>query len=262
MGGTLNSDGPTDKILQWVTAFTGIDTHSAGPSVALTPDQAPGGGGAGLDSDTVGFLPSAGLAGGFTDLRGDSSDPAKVAAWIEANVPCFTGPIPEKWTKTVRTEAGKRGISDRVLDAALALARKQGFDFVDTSVRLDIEPPNGMPSGNDGPRMGPVDADYVRKSRIATARILESKYEVAMHSGNIEEMKKIAKAFADMLNAAAENLEPLGEEEMQHGAPLLRRAIIWNASAPQGGRGGAGGGPYRVSPTLEVELEEEETEAE
>ena len=230
MGGSLNSGQPTDEMHQWASAFTGIDTK-------------------------VGFV-------SFSNVRGDFRNPAAVAEWIEANVPCFSGPVPKEWTDVVWKEARKRGISEQVLKAAFVLTRKDGYKFPDSSDGLEVKPQVVETPGDSGPKIGPVDEDYVQKSRINTARILEVKFEAAVHSSNLEEMKRLAQAFADLLNAAANNLEPLDDEEMQHGAPLLRRAIVWRATAPEGGRGGAEGGPYRVSPTIETEFAEEEEEEE
>jgi hypothetical protein len=218
---------------QWASAFTGIDTKVVAVS--------------------------------FSTVRGDFRNPAAVAEWIEANVPCFSGPVPKEWIDSVWKEAGKRGISEQVLKAAFALTRKDGYIFPDGSDDLEVKPQVVETPGDSGPKIGPVDEDYVEKSRIATARILEVKFAVAVHSSNLAEMRRLAQAFADMLNAAAANgLAPLDDEEMQHGAPLLRRAIVWRVPppAPEGGRGGAEGGPYRVSPTIETEFEEEENEEE
>ncbi len=66
---------------------------------------------------------------GFGDLRGDYRNPMAVYRWIEANVPCFKGLINEEWTSALFNEARSRHISDLTVSAALAIAKKDGYNF-------------------------------------------------------------------------------------------------------------------------------------
>jgi hypothetical protein len=66
---------------------------------------------------------------GFGDLQGDYRNPGAVCRWIEANVPCFKGLIGEEWTSALFNEARRRHISDLTVSAALAIAKKDGYNF-------------------------------------------------------------------------------------------------------------------------------------
>jgi hypothetical protein len=66
---------------------------------------------------------------GFRDLQGDYRNPASVCRWIEDNVPCTKGPLAEEWTNALFDEARRRHISDSTISMALAIARKDGYNF-------------------------------------------------------------------------------------------------------------------------------------
>src|SRR4029077_8000216 len=62
-------------------------------------------------------------------LQGDYRNPAAVCRWIEDNVPCTKGPLAEEWTSALFDEARRRHISDSTISMALAIARKDGYNF-------------------------------------------------------------------------------------------------------------------------------------
>jgi hypothetical protein len=66
---------------------------------------------------------------GFRDLQGDYRNPAAVCRWIEDNVPCTKGPLAEEWTSALFDEARRRHISDSTISMALAIAKKDGYNF-------------------------------------------------------------------------------------------------------------------------------------
>ena len=66
---------------------------------------------------------------GFRDLQGDYRNPASVCRWIEDNVPCTKGPLAEEWTSALFDEARRRHISDSTISMALAIAKKDGYNF-------------------------------------------------------------------------------------------------------------------------------------
>jgi hypothetical protein len=66
---------------------------------------------------------------GFRDLQGDYRNPASVCRWIEDNVPCTKGPLAEEWTSALFDEARRRHISDSTISLALAIAKKDGYNF-------------------------------------------------------------------------------------------------------------------------------------
>jgi hypothetical protein len=188
----------------------------------------------------------------FSDLKGDQRNAKNVASWILENVPCFPGAVPMEWEQAVYNEAKRRSINPGVLSVAISLARSLGYKFTDPSVSYGIS--GAAPIYRDsGDTMQSVTAAEERANQKAYAEALEWKYRMAMANDNVEAMKRIAQAFADLLNAAYPR-----DEEIQWGAPLLRRAIERRVGAPEGGRGGSRGGPYRVIPgALETELIEE-----
>ena len=165
--------------------------------------------------------------------------------WILENVPCFiNGRTPIAWTHAVFREAARWNIRFSIIEAALLMARKRGYEFAGV-----VTPPSFEERDTHQHLKAAPDP---RQTAVATARWLESKYQAASLSGNPKEMESLAKAFAELLNKA--EAEHLPEEEIQHGAPLLRRAIVRRHGAPEGGRGGdpSGGGPYRVQPVTPV----------
>jgi hypothetical protein len=65
----------------------------------------------------------------FREFRGDYRNPVAVCQWIEENVPCTVGPIPEEYTSAVFDEARRRLISHETVSIALTIARKDGYNF-------------------------------------------------------------------------------------------------------------------------------------
>jgi hypothetical protein len=65
----------------------------------------------------------------FKDFMGDYRNPVAVCQWIEENVPCTVGPIPEEYTSAVFDEARRRHISDATVSIALTIAKKDGYNF-------------------------------------------------------------------------------------------------------------------------------------
>jgi hypothetical protein len=59
----------TDQLRQWTSSFTGINTKV--PVIR------------------------------FTRPRADAQDPTAITKWIEANVPCFYGPVSKEWEDAV-----------------------------------------------------------------------------------------------------------------------------------------------------------------
>jgi hypothetical protein len=99
-----------------------------------------------------------------------------------------------------------------------------------------------------------------RQARKHAAEVLEWQYEKAQLNNNYGEMRRLAKQFADLLNSSDPG--STSEEEIQHGAPLLRRAVVRNAdgSDPAPREDGSrtwGRGLYVPVPIVEGEGEAE-----
>jgi hypothetical protein len=177
-------------------------------------------------------------------FTGNSRSPASVRKWIGENVPCFDGPVPQEWTNAVYAKLRQAYVDPAVVLAGLELARKDGYVFDNRTMPREVTTTVLKGPINTGPTMG-VPSESPREARKHAAEMLEWQYEKAQLNNNYGEMKRLAKQFADLLNSA----EPgsTSEDEIQWGAPLLRRAVRRNADgsdpAPRGGRGG--GGPYR-----------------
>jgi hypothetical protein len=170
--------------------------------------------------------------------EGARTSPEITLQWILSHVPCFVGPVPLEWSEAVYRESMRWRIDRSTLRTALQMARRRGYE-IDSFLIGDPRPPDGH--AKIGPAKGSA-----RERAVATAKALESRYEAAGLANNSKEMERLAKEFAALLNRA--EIERLPTEEIQWGAPLLRRAIVYGG--PQGGRGGppSGGGPFRTMP--------------
>jgi hypothetical protein len=172
-----------------------------------------------------------------------------VVKWIRQNIPCFAGAVPYEWSTAILREAHHWGIPQKTLSQALLLANKRGYGFGWAPSEARRE---------SGPTMKP--SSYSERTATATARWLESRYEIAHLANNDEEMERIAKEFADLVknhdtelaarqergDLRGRRFHPETGEELMHGAPLLRRAIV----QPSGAGGGQNMGPYRTPPAM------------
>jgi hypothetical protein len=222
----------SEEMHRWTSAFTGIDTKSS---------SAPG--------DGVHFIPHSDMG----------SDPEGIVQWIEKNIPCPDGPVTKQWEETVWAEAAKQHIRKDFMFKAFDLARKKGYQFSSMSMSVELQTPLPDTLPNTGPQMRSSSQGERRDDRIATARVLETKFEIAVNTGNVPDMQMIARRFVDMLNSSARDLGPLDEEEMQHGAPLLRRSLVISGlpEAQEGGENGPYRLLYKMVPNVEAEFENE-----
>jgi hypothetical protein len=78
------------------------------------------------------------MPGRFKDFKGDIYNLLDVLKWIKENVPCFTGKIPAEWTRIVYDEAKLRNMNRTVVQAALATALGQGYQFDLTETESDV----------------------------------------------------------------------------------------------------------------------------
>jgi hypothetical protein len=177
--------------------------------------------------------------------------------WIMQNVPCFQGPVPKDWTQAVYNEASARRIQPAVIALALSMTSMSGYNFSAlTSQRVSAEEAIRR---NSQTRINASDPG----TTIATMKMLNEQFGIASASGNGPDMQRLAQQFANLLNAASPN--GISDEETMHGAPLLRRAVVWDVRSPTRGRGAdpSGGGPYRVADWVkDNEIDEDEEEAE
>ncbi len=193
-------------------------------------------------------------------FKGNFKSPMSVRNWLVQNVPCTKGPVPREWTNAIFAKLRQSYVDPAVITTGLKLARRDGYVFDDGTLPLDIATTVIKGPINTGPTMG-VPSESPQEARKRAVEVLEWQFEKAQLNNNYGEMKRLAKQFADLLNSA----EPgyTSEEEIQWGAPLLRRAVRRNADgsdpAPRGGRGG--GGPYRAL-YVPVPIVEGEGEAE
>jgi hypothetical protein len=123
-----------------------------------------------------------------------------------------------------------------VITAGLALARADGYVFDGV---LPGKITTTVLKGNisTAPTMG-VRSESSKEEHKRTVEVLEWQFEKL--NSNYGDMKRIAGQFADLLNGA----EPI-DEEIQWGAPLLRRSVERMKDGSDPVPRGAGGGPYR-----------------
>jgi hypothetical protein len=193
----------------------------------------------------------------FSSFKGSVADPVDVMGWIMQNVPCFKGPVPQDWTQAVYTEAGARHIQPAVIALALSMTSMSGYNFSAITSRR-VSPEDAI-RRNSQPGIYASDPG----TSIATMKMLNEQFGIASANGNGPDMQRLAQQFANLLNAASP--KGISDEEIVHGAPLIRRAIVWDVRSPTRGRGGdpSGGGPYRVADWVkDNEIDEDEDEAE
>ncbi len=192
------------------------------------------------------------------NFKGNFKSPVSVRNWVVENVPCTKGSVPREWTNAIYARLRQSHVDPGIIMTGLTLARADGYVFDDGLVPLTITP-KPMPI-NTGQHYS-VPSESPRQARKHVAEVLEWQFEKAQLNNNYGEMRRIAKQFADLLNSAGPGYT--SEEEMQWGAPLLRRAVVRNADgsdpAPRGDP--AGGGPYRTL-YVPVPIMEGEGEAE
>jgi hypothetical protein len=159
-----------------------------------------------------------------------------VRDWIIRNVPCTQGPVPEEWVNAIYIKLIQSNVEPAVVSAGLALARKAGYVFDDGTFPSDI-----VFKGPPQPTIG-VPSQSPKQMRQSAAEMLEWQFENAQAVGNYSEMRRIAKQFANLLNSF--DPDSVSDEEMQWGAPMLRRAVRRNVDGSDtvprrvGGRGG------------------------
>ena len=192
----------------------------------------------------------------FPPVPGDiRTNPEAVFRWITQNVPCFVGEVPGEWTDAVIVSLGRSLVPTSVIAQAMLTARRNGYQFAPTTLSFQSDmslprdvfhPPliRGKHSGKDH-RLGPRTISLKEAAKI-NARILNEKYELASKTNNSRDMERIAREFVETINNA--NMTDL---EIQHGAPLLRRAI--RIRVPVGSESGQGGvgwgrsGPWELN---------------
>ncbi|SRR6266446_2650875 len=193
----------------------------------------------------------------LSSFNGNFKSPVAVRNWVGKNVPCTKGPVPQEWTHAIYAKLRQYGVSPAVITAGLTLARADGYVFNDDRIMVTAPKPITI---NTGPTMG-VPSESPRQARIHAAEVLEWQFEKAKLNNNYGEMRRLAQQFADLLNSC--DAGRTSEEEIQWGAPLLRRAVERNAdgSDPAPREGGVrtwGRGLYVPVPIVEGEGEAEE----
>lgn len=190
-------------------------------------------------------------------FKGNFRSPVSVRNFVAENVPCTKGPVPQEWTRAIYAKLRPYGVEPAVIVAGLKLARADGYVFDDPTVpNFNISPVVRPFPINTGPSMG-VPSESPKEAHKHAVEVLEWQFEKAKLNNNYGEMKRIAKQFADILNSA----DPI-DEEIQWGAPLLRRSVRRMADGSDPVPRGGGGGPYRplYVPVPIVESEGEERE--
>jgi hypothetical protein len=178
-------------------------------------------------------------------LKGSPRSPASVRNFVIENVPCTNGGVPQEWTHAIYAKLRQYGVAPAVIQAGLALARRDGYVFDDGRVPVSTlaSVPNLTPTNNTSyslPSEGP------KQTRKRVAEMLEYQFERARANNNYSDMERIAQEFVDVLNKAPPGT--IEEEEMQWGAPLLRgvvRMADGSDPGPASGTNGAPGWPYR-----------------
>jgi hypothetical protein len=194
----------------------------------------------------------------FTSFNGNFKSPVAVRNWVGQNVPCLKGPVPQEWTHAIYAKLRQYGVSPAVITAGLTLARADGYVFNDDRIKVTAPKPGPI---NTAPTMG-VPSESPSQARKHAAEVLEWQFEKAMLNHNYGEMRRLAQQFADLLNNADAG-RTSEDQEMQWGAPLLRRSVTRNydGSDPAPREGGFrtwGRGLYVPVPVMEGEGEAEE----
>jgi hypothetical protein len=180
------------------------------------------------------------MPGLFSVLKGNSRDPAAVSHWVMENVPCFKGPVPQDWTQAVYYEASVRRIPPWVLTFGLSPTRKYGYQLSDSTGGISRLTVNDLNHPNTGPQLSPADPARRRETSIATMKYLNYQFGIASANGDHPEMLRLAKQFVKLLDKAGPRELPY--EEIVHGAPLIRRAIVY---VPPGAERRRAWGPVR-----------------
>jgi hypothetical protein len=124
----------------------------------------------------------------------------------------------------------KRGIDEQAVKAAFALTRKDGYEFPDRSpgqgddLRIVVNHLNVNPNG-DGPSMGPVINEEIRKNWVAATEILETKFKVAETQNPHDQEQELARAFAELLNEVIRLRLEKVEGEVLENAPVLTKVV-------------------------------------
>jgi hypothetical protein len=191
-------------------------------------------------------------------FRGNRNSALSVRNWIVQNVPCPVGHVPTDWTYAIFTRLRQYYVDPPVILNGMSLARADGYIF-DYDVRIPIPvviSPVITVDRNPPPTMG-VPSESPKEAQKHVVEVLEYEYEKAVLNNDYAKMKRLAKQFADLLNKA----EPI-DEEIQWGAPLLRRSVRRMADGSDPVPRGAGGGPYRPLYVPVNVMEGQEGEAE
>jgi hypothetical protein len=198
-------------------------------------------------------------------FKGNFRSPVSVRNWVGENVPCTRGAVPKEWTHAIYAKLRQSHVDPAVIQAGLILTRADGYVFddagIDPATISPVRPPSQYSPLIPISSLGAA-SESPKQARIHVMEVLEHQFEKAKLNNNYGEMRRLAQEFADLLNSSDAG-RTSEDQEMQWGAPMLRRSVVRNADGSDPApRGGGGGGPYRPLyvpvPIMEGEGEAEE----